>query len=65
MKELISAFEEVICVHEEPHGMWVVRWQEMSMEDFQCNCAFLENSGFFAEARDAADGRCFRAYPKH
>lgn len=62
MKELISVFEGAICVHEEPRGMWVVRWQEISLEDFQRNCAFLEDRGFTAEARDAADGRCFRAY---
>ena len=62
MKELISVFEGAICVHEEPRGTWVVRWQEISLEDFQRNCACLEDRGFTAEARDAADGRCFRAY---
>ena len=62
MKELIAAFEDVLCVHDEPCGMWVARRQEMSQEDFRRNCALLEDSGFVPETRDAADGRCFRAY---
>ena len=62
MKELISAFEDAYCVHDEPQGMWVIRRQEMPLEDFQRHCARLEDSGFAAETRTAADGRCFCAY---
>lgn len=62
MKELISAVEDAYCVHDAPKGMWVIRRQEMTLEDFQCHCARLEDSGFATEIRTTADGRCFCAY---
>ena len=62
MKQLILEFEAVFCVHNEPQGMWIARWQEMSLEDFQNTCALLEKYGFVSEEQHTAHGRYFEAY---